>query len=202
MPLITIKLFNEKNKTELDAAIVAYKAGAGSDLDDKQRGMDMHAEFDSISNDSRIVVALAHGGLDVPASGAKTAVLQHMYMEEDKIADAQAALDAALAQVVHATVTDGVTTTPAHVTTATGMFESEDVGRLLDIGGVQREITVYNSANDVTYDNADGDFASGTGLTVNLLGAEVLQGLNINAYREPDADYRFMVMAACEGELY
>jgi phenylpyruvate tautomerase PptA (4-oxalocrotonate tautomerase family) len=201
MPLIAIKLFEAKDKAALDADVAAYKGGAGSDLLDHQRGSDMHALFDGNSNDSHVALALAHGGLDIPAAAAKTADLQHVYVEDDKLVDAQAALDAALAQAVHATVTDAVTTTPGTVTSATGPFEAEDVGRIIQIAGVQKTITVHNSATSVDYDNADGDFASGTGLTLDLLGAEVLQAVHLNVFKEPDSDYRFCVMAAVEGEL-
>lgn len=199
MPLIVAKLFSAKDKSALDTDIAAYKAGAGSDLLDNQRGSDMHALFDPNSNDSHISAILAWGGLDVPA--VKTADLQHGYIEEDKIADAQTAIDAALAQVVHATVADADTTGAGVVTSVTAPFEAEDVGRLIEIAGVQKTITVHNAANSVDYDNAGGDFAPGAALTMDLLGAEVLQAVHLNVYKEPDGDYRFLIMAVCEGEL-
>lgn len=199
MPLIAIKLFDAKDKTVLDAAIAAYKAGDGSDLDDYQRGLAMHAVFDESASDSRIFVALAHGGIDIPASGNKTADLQHVYLEEDKVAAAQTALNTALANIVHVTVTDAdLNTTAGDILSASNPFEAEDVGRLVNIAGTLREITAYTGVGQVTY---SGTALTGTNQTVSMLGAEVLQDLHLNVFHEADQDWRFMIMIACEGEL-
>ena len=62
---------------------------------------------------------------------------------------------------------------------------------------------MFNAANSVDYDNsaaAGGDFASGTGLTVELLGAEVLQDAKLEMQKR-QAGIRAHVFLACEGEL-
>lgn len=203
MPLIIAKLLSEDTLAELNAAIDTYKAGAGAELLDTQRAMasDVFIEADA---DRRRSVVLFHAGADVPASGAKTADLQHIVVDEKgTIVELQAAIDAALEQVEQSSVGDAVTTTPAHVTSATGLFEAEDVGRIIEIAGVQKVISAYTSANDVTYDNTDGDFASGTGLTVALLGAEVVQAAHMTMKKDARAGgHRLNMLVACEGEAY
>jgi len=203
MPLIVAKLLSEDNLTDLDTAVAAYKAGAGSDLVDKQRGMDA-CEFIEPDGDWRRALILAHGGLDIPASGAKTADLQHVNVnEQGNVADLQSAVDAALAQVEHLSVADADTTVAGKVTTAaTTPFAAEDVGRIIEIGGVQKVITVYNANNDVDYDNSDGDFASGSGLTMKQLGAEVLQSVNLRMHKSRSGNFRMFLAMALEGEAY
>ena len=200
MPLIAIKLFEAKDKATLDADVATYKGAAGAELLDSQRGSDMHALFDGNSNDSHIALALAHGGIDIPAAAAKTADLQHVYVEDDKLADAQTALDDALALVVHETVTDANLNLVANeISSASAPFTvAEDVGRKVTIAGETRTLTAVASTTVATY---DGVALTGTGQTVEILGAEVLQAVHLNVFKESDSDYRFCVMAACEGEL-
>ena len=143
MPLIIAKLLSEDSMSELNAAVATYKAGAGSELLDSQRAMasDVFIEADA---DRRRSMVLFHEGADVPANGAKTADLQHV-MVDDKgtIDELQATIDAALAQVVHSSVADADTTVAGTVTTAiTTPFEAEDVGRIIEIAGVQN-VTSY-----------------------------------------------------------
>jgi hypothetical protein len=199
MPLIIAKLLSEDTDAELVTAIDDYKAGAGAELLDTQRGM---ASFDFVEPDGdlRTSVILAHGGLDIPASGAKTADLQHVSVTENgDLAECQAALDEALSNVVHIEVTDGDADAVANdIASASAPFEAEDVGRKVSIGGDVREITAYVAATSVTY---DGDPITGTGLTVQLLGAEVLQDMHMNMQKK-NGKFRLHALLACEGEAY
>jgi hypothetical protein len=202
MPLTIVKLLSEDSKAELAAAIAAYKGAAGAELLDTQRAMASY-EFVEADGDIRTSVCLAHAGLDIPASGAKTADLQHLVVrKEGTLAELQTEIDETLAQATHATVTDADTTTPGTVTSVTAPFEAEDVGRLIEIGGVQKEITVYNAANSVDYDNADGDFASGSGLTLELLGAEVIQDMHMSLMKSRGGEHQLHMLMAVEGEAY
>lgn len=201
MPLIITKLLSGDSKTELDAAVAAYKAGAGAELLTSQRAMASH-EFVEADGDFRTNLILFHGGLDIPASGNKTADLQHVVIrEQGTLAELQTAITAALTQVEHARVTDANTTVSGHVTSATAGFATEDVGRVIEIAGVQRSITVRNSATDVSYNNAAGDFASGTGLTMKLLGAEVIQDAHMAMCKSRSGTHKLHVLMALEGEL-
>lgn len=203
MPLIIAKLLSEDTMDELNAAVTAYKAGAGSELLDTQRSMasDVFIEADA---DRRRSLVLFHGGLDIPASGAKTADLQHVIVDaKGTVAELQTAIDEALEQVVHATVTDADTTTAGTVTSVTAPFEAEDVGRIIEIAGVQKVITAYTGADEVDYDNADGDFASGSALTLDLLGAEVVQDAHMTMKKDARAGgHRLNMLMALEGEAY
>lgn len=196
MPLIIAKLFSDDSVTGLNTAIAAYKAGAGAELATSQRAAAAHDALEP-DGDMRTTVLLCHGGLDIPAS--KTADLQHLnIVEEGTIAEFQAAIDAALADVVHATVTDGdLNTTPNDVISATGPFEAEDVGRKIVINGNERTITAYTSANQVTY---SGTALTGTSATVKLLGAEVVQSAHI-VVQKRHARLRMHALLACEGQL-
>ena len=204
MPLIVAKLLSEDSLSDLDAAITAYKGGAGAELLDFQRAMASH-EFKEPDGDFRISLLLCHGGLDIPASGAKTADLQHAVVQANgNLSELQAAIDEVLSLVVHSTVTDADTTGAGTVTSATGPFEAEDVGRKISIAGEIRTITVFNSANSVDYDNSPdegGDFASGSGLTLNLHGAEVIQDARLDLYKSASGDLGLHALLACEGEL-
>lgn len=204
MPLIVAKLFSEDTAAELDSEIATYKAGAGAELLDTQRAMAAD-DFVEPDGDLRTSVLLCHGGLDIPVSGAKTADLQHVnVVEQGDLAECQAAIDLALSLVVHETVTDAVTTAAGTVTSATAPFQAEDVGRKISIDGEVRTITVFNGTNSVDYDNsaeAGGDFASGTGLTLNLHGAEVLQAAHLEMQKR-NGQFRVHALLACEGEAY
>lgn len=199
MPIARIKLFSEDATDELTEAIAAFQAGAGTPAISDQRGMDMAAYYDRSNDKTRVVAAVAYAGTDMPVT--KTADQQFLCVEDDSLVGVQARLDAALALAVNRTVADGVTTAPGVLTSATLNFAVDDVGRQLQIGDVRRTITVRNSATSVNYDNAQGNFASGTGQTVSLLGAESVQKVSIDAFAEPDGDVRIVVMAAVEGQI-
>ena len=201
MPLLTAKLLSADSLTELQAAVAAYKAGDGSELVDTQRAMaaDMFVETDG---DNRSALCLFHGGADIPASGAKTADLQHIVVSaKGTVAECQAAIDDALALVEQSSVSDGdLDNTPNDIETATGLFEAEDVGRKVDIGGEIREITAYTSANAVTY---DGEALTGTSVDIKLLGAEVIQDAVMTMQKDKAAGgHRLQLIMACEGEAY
>jgi hypothetical protein len=204
MPLIVAKLITDDDVSDLDAAIDAYKAAGGAELLDTQRAMGAD-DFEEPDGDMRMAVLLCHGGLDIPATGTKTADLQHVnVVAQGDLDELQEAIDEALSLVVHATVTDADTTTPGTVTSATGPFEAEDVGRKISIGDEVRTITAFTSANSVDYDNSaaeGGDFASGSGLTLNLHGAEVLQDVRLEMQKR-NASFRLHALLACEGEAY
>jgi hypothetical protein len=199
MPLLVIKLMENDSPADLKTAADAYLAGVPTD---GVRGADGDQFLDH-DQDTHAVLAMAHGGLATP--GSKTADPQLLAVDSDQLAKAQTAVDDALANIVHSTVTDGVTTTPGKVTSATAPFEAEDVGRKIRIGTEERVITVHNGAGDVDYDNsaaAGGDFASGTGLTVELLGAESMQAgtLSLTCHKAKDRDTVFSLRAVVEGE--
>lgn len=205
MARVVVKLFSEESKTALDAAVAAYKAGAGTDLADYQRGMAYAMHTNPGDGDRVTSLALAHAGLDTPASGAKTADLQHLLVDDDKLADAQTALDGALADAVHhlAAVTDIDTTTPGTILSAGGTpFTVTDVGRKVAVDGEVRTITGHTSNANVQYDDtAEGALTSGTGKTLDILGAESLQDMQMVTRLDDDGDLRVTMMLAVEGEL-
>ena len=199
MPLIIAKLLSEDTDAELTAAVAAYKAGAGAELLDTQRGMASY-DFVEPDGDLRTSLLLAHGGLDVPATGTKTADLQHVSVTQNgDLAECQAGVDEALAAVVHVEVTNGDADAVANdIASASNIFEAEDVGRNVSIDGDVREITAFVGIGSVTY---DGDPITGTGLTVQLLGAEVLQDMHMNMQKK-NGKFRLHALLACEGEAY
>lgn len=204
MPLSIVKILSDDSTTDLATRLATYKAGAGAELLDTQRAMAV-GHFEEVDSDPRTILALAHGGLDIPGTGTKTADLQHVIVRtQGSESEMQADVDAALANVKHSEVTDGVTTTPGTVTSVTAPFAAEDVGRKIRIGSEVRTITVFNAANSVDYDNSaaeGGDFASGTGLTVELLGCEVIQDIDVQALVK-DGRNEMLILMACEGEAY
>lgn len=202
MPLLTVKLLSEDSPADLEAAIAAYQAGAGAALLTDQRGVAMDSFFDPQRDRGIFFVALAHGGLDVPVT--KTSDVVYLALQDDSLSDLQTSLNTALSTVKHAQIATGDTTVAATVTVGSSFFEAEDVGRKIRIGSAVRTITGFTSATVVTYDNsagAGGNFASGTGLTVELLGAEVLQTMQASVYRERDGDTRFVLLLALNGQI-
>jgi hypothetical protein len=197
--VLVAKLFENDDPAALATEVDAYMAGAGADA---SRAMDADQFLDS-DQDVHGVMMVVSGGEDTPV--AATAPSQLVAVDSDQLAKAQLAVDAALADVVALTVTDGVTTTPGKVTSATAPFTAvTDIGRKIRIGTEERTITAVNSTSDVDYDNsaaAGGDFASGTGLTVELLGAESLQGLSLTCHKAKDRDTVFSVRMLTMGEL-
>jgi hypothetical protein len=196
--ILTAKLFENDDAADMATEVDAYMAGAGADA---SRAMDGDQFLDH-DGDTHGVLAVVSGGEDTPV--AATAPSQLVAVDADQLAKAQLALDAALADVVAVTVTDGVTSVAGKVTSATGPFLATDVGRKVKIGTEERVIDVYNSATDVEYDNsaaAGGDFASGTGLTVELLGAESVQALSLSCHKAKDRDTVFSIRMLTMGEL-
>ena len=213
MPFPTVKVLLNEKKANLDAAMTAYLGAGGAPALDALRAIEMEADQNPADQDSIWAVLLAHGGSDVPASGTKTADLQYRTVEIDvEVGDAddvtalEAAIAAALGDAVHqlAVVVDAVTTTPGVLSSAAGTpFLAEDIGRKVQIGAEIRTITAFNSTANVDYDNsveAGGDFTSGTGLTLDFLGAEVLQFARISAHLTPQNKVRLHIMLAVEGE--
>lgn len=203
MPLIKVKLFENDTVADLNTAVAAYKAGAGAELLTSQRGMasDLFYEPDG---DKGMMLALAHGGQDVPVS--KFGDLEHaLVMGDGDLVAQQARVDAALAASVFKTVADGVTTAAGIVTSATMTFEAEDVGRKLRIiesgVAVEKTITVFNGATSVSYDNAAGNFVAGTGKTVSLLGAEVLQDMEIGTFKSRGGKMSMLLSLALGGQV-
>jgi len=195
--VLKIKLISDDKKADFDAAVAAYKAGAGAQLLTDQRGMAFDVFVDPSDKDSVFFAALAHEGDDVPA--AKVADLQHVLVVEDKLAAAQTALDAALADVVHHKRTDGDADSFAgDIVVGANMFQATDVGRKIKIGTNERTITAFVSATRATY---SGAAITGTGLTVELKGAECLQALSMKVVREGDGDPKFHILGAFEGQL-
>jgi len=140
MSLTKVKLFSATKAATLDSALAAYKAGVGAELLINQRAMTADMIKDAGGN-TRAFLVLAHGGLDVPAS--KTADLQHVTVQMDAPVSAlQAAIDADLARVIHATDTSGDTTVASQVEVGDPVFfEAGDVGRLMVVEGVEKLIT-------------------------------------------------------------
>jgi hypothetical protein len=171
MPLIKVKLFQDDTLSALAAALATYKAGDGSELLTSQRGSSMSA-FQEADGDAGVMLALAHGGQDIPVS--KFGDLEHVVAREiGSLSECQAAVDAALAASVFKTVADAVTTAPG----------------------------VLTSATSVNYDNAAGDFVSGTGQTVSMLGAEVLQDLEISSIKGKAGEFEVTVLLALGGQI-
>lgn len=204
MPLLVIKLMENDNPADLKAAAETYMAGVPTDA---VRDMDAD-QFLANDQDTNGVLAMAHGGIDTPANGAGTAAAQLLAVDSDKLAGAQAAVDAALADVVHETVGDGDTTVAGTITTTTPLFTtgapSEDIGRKVRIGSEERTITAVASTTSASYDDAaEGAFTSGSGLTTSLLGAESIQAgtLSLTCHKAKDQDTVFSVRAVVEGDL-
>jgi hypothetical protein len=197
MPLIKVKLFQDDTLSALATTLAAYKAGAGSELLTSQRGSSMSA-FKEADGDAGVMLALAHGGQDIPV--AKFGDLEHVVARDTgTLAEIQAAVDAALANSVFKTVTDGnANAVPGSITSATMAFEAEDVGRKITIGTSERTITAYTSATEVVY---SGAAITGTGLTVKLHGAEVLQDLELVAGKGKTGGFEATVMMALGGQL-
>jgi hypothetical protein len=199
MPLIKVKLLQDASLATLATELAAYKAGAGAALLTSQRASAM-SSFKEADSDPGVMLALAHGGQLAPVS--KFGDLEHVVARESgSLAECQAAIDAALAASVFKTVADAVTTAPGVLTSATMAFEAEDVGRKLRIGALEKTITVRNSATSVNYDNAAGDFVSGTGQTVSMLGAEVLQDLELSASKGKAGEFEVTVLMVLGGQL-
>ncbi len=202
MPLIKIKLFESDKLSTLATAIAAYLT-ANAATKDAIRGQSA-SSFLANDGDTVVVKAMAWAGQLLPVT--KTADVQHVTISTEKLADAQAALDAALASVVHETHTDGDTTTPGTLTSAGSTFAAEDVGRKIRIteSGVVKEKAILTRVSDteITYDNTGGNFVSGTGVTFSMLGAESIQegSLSVDAYRANDGDTCITVDVACEGQ--
>ncbi len=199
MPIAKVKLFSDDAASDLAAAIAAFQAGAGTPAISDQRGSAMAAYNDQTNGKTRVVAAVAYAGLDMPVS--KTADQQFLCVEDDDLAQVQTKLDAALANALHKTVADGDTTVAGTLTSASMAFVAGDVGRLLQIGTAKKAILTYVSATEVTYDNAGGNFTSGTGQTVKLLGAESVQSVAISAFAAADGDTHFVAMLAVEGQI-
>jgi hypothetical protein len=200
MPLIIAKLLSDDSVADLNTAVDAYKA-VETELLLTQRAMasDVFIEADA---DRRRSVVLFHGGLDIPASGAATAALQHIIVDADgSIEELQAAIDAALALVEHSSITNAdLDSTPGDIITITSLFAAEDVGRQVEIAGELREITAYTAATQVTY---DGVALTGTNQTVKLLGAEVIQDAHMTMKKDKAAGgHRLNMLMALEGEAY
>lgn len=196
--ILTAKLFENDDPAALKAAVETYMQGVPTDA---SRGMDGDQFLDH-DGDVQGVLAVVHGGEDTPV--AKTADAQLVAVDTDQLAKAQTALDAAMADVVALTVTDANTTVAGKVTSATAPFLATDVGRKIRIGTEERTIDVFNSTSDVEYDNsaaAGGDFASGSGLTASLLGAESMQSLSLTCHKAKDRDTVFSVRMLTMGEL-
>lgn len=203
MPIAKVKLFSAASAAALKTAVDAYAAGAGSQILTDQRAMAMASFFDTQKNQYTKFFAIAHDGTDIPAS--KTANQQFIALEADSVTALQTALDAALANIVHLTASDGNTTVANTLTSAGAAFAAGDVGRKIRINesGVDQDrvITVRNSATSVTY--AGTAFVSGTGKTYSLLGAETIpvQGVAVAVHRERDGDPHYSVFVACEGQI-
>ena len=198
MPLLKIKLLSDDSASDLAAAIAAYQAGVGTPAISDQRGQDMRAFLDKSAGKTQLVAAIAHDGTDMPAS--KTADQQFLVVEADTVAAAQVALDAALAGAVHHRRADGDANTNAgDINVGAAMFAAGDVGtRNVRIGTQVRAIAAFTSATRVTY---SGAAITGTGLVVELLGAESLQAVDIDAFKSDDGDLHLVVMAAVEGQI-
>lgn len=195
VPLV-VKLFSAKSTALLQDAIDAYVAGDGSQLATDIRGMDMSGFFDPQSDKNIVFAAVAFKGDDLAVS--KVADLHIQSIEASSLADAQTALNAALANVIHHTRADGDADNVAgKITVGGAMFQATDVGRKIIIDGSERTITAYTSATVVTY---SGAAITGTSLDVSLCGAECLQDLEVEAFRERDGDHHFVVMFAAEGQ--
>ena len=208
MSLIIGKLFSEETKAAIDTAIATYKAGIGSELASAQRAM-VTSDFIEAPDASRTFrgqwrtsMCLFHAGESVPTE--KTADLQHITVtEQGTIAEIQATIDEALADVEHSSASDIDTTVAGTITTSSSLFESEDVGRKFKIGTVTKIITAYSDANNVDYDDAvEGAFASAIGQTGYLLGAEVIQDARMAMTKVRGSEHRMVMVMACEGESH
>lgn len=197
MPLIRVKLLQDDTLSALATSLATYKAGAGSALLTDQRGSSMSA-FKEADGDSGVMLALAHGGQDIPVS--KIGDLQHVVVRESgTLAEIQAAVDAALAASAHQTVADGdADAVPGSITSATIGFAAEDVGRAILIGTQTRTITAYTSATEVVY---SGAAITGTGLTVTLYGAEVLQDLELVATKGKSGGFEATLLMVLNGQI-
>lgn len=197
MPLIQVKLFQNDTISDLDTAVAAYKAGAGSELLTSQRGAAMSA-FREADGDEGVILALAHGGQDVPVS--KHGDLEHVIVRETgTLAEIQTAVDAALAASDFKTVADGdADAVPGSLTSASMAFEVEDIGRAITIAGQLRTITARTSATVVVY---SGAAITGTGLTVTMHGAEVLQSLEVQATKGKTGGISATLAMALGGQI-
>lgn len=205
MARLVVKLLSDDSATDLASALATYVAGAGAELADAQRGQAMD-EFIEPDGDHRLLLALAHEGLDLPTATNKTAELQHLdVVVEGDLAALQAAVDAALADATHhtAAATDIDTTVSGTITSVSTPFAATDVGRRVAVDGVERTITAFTDTNNVDYDAvAEGALASGTGQTLDILGAESLQGMVMSAEKSRSGELRMRLLMAVEGEAY
>ena len=197
MPLIIAKLLSGDSLQETTDNIAAYKAGAGAELADSQRAV-ASDQFREGDGDIRTAVCLFHGGSATPVT--KTADLQHITVNaRGRLVDCQEAIDEALANVVRQTVDDIDTTVAGTITTASGIFEAEDVGRLFQIGEEKREIATFVDENNVTYSGEA--FASDTGLTGSLLGCESVQSADMTMLKSRTGTHRLHMTISCEGQM-
>lgn len=197
MPLLRIKLIEAEKASALQTAIDAYLVSQS--LVNGIRGMAVHTHK-AQDGDAKTMVALAHDGLDLPAGAAKVGNLQVLAVEGVGVVAAQAALDLALADAIHDTDAAGDADTFAgDIVAGASIFEAEDVGRKISIGTNERTITAFVSATRATY---SGAAITGTGLSVKLRGAEILQpdGVCLDAFKSQDGKTKVSVVIAVNGE--
>ena len=197
MPLIKIKLLESEKAPELQTKIDAYLTAQS--LTGGIRGLALDSRK-AQDGDALFLAAIAHGGLDLPATGSKIGNLQVVAVEGTGVVGAQAAVDAALADAIHKTVTDGdADAVPGSLTSATMAFEVEDVGRKITIAGSERTITARTSATVVVY---SGAVITGTGLTVSMHGAEIIQpdGVVLSSFKSGDGKSKVTAVLALGGD--
>lgn len=198
MPLLRVRLFDVEDAPKLNTAVAAFLTAQS--IVAGIRGQAMCA-IPAGDNDVQVALAIAHGGLARPGLGSRIGNVSVVSVSASGLVAAQAAVDLALSDAVHQTITNGTADAfPGDISSATSLFEAEDVGRKIIIAGQTRTVTAFVSATRVTY---SGAAISGTGLTVSLLGAEVIQpdGLQIAVYKKGSGDRpRFTVTMALGGE--
>jgi hypothetical protein len=197
MPILKMKLLEADSAPELQTKINALVAA--DSIVNGLRGMALSA-YRAADLDTQMVACLAYAGTDLPAGAGKTSNVKVLSVEGNTLAKAQAALDLALSEVLQATnATGNANTNPGDINVTGNMFLAGDVGRKIRIGGALRTITAFTSTTRVTY---SGAAIAGTGLTVELLGAEVLQpdGICVSAFKDQNGGSRIALLVAVSGE--
>lgn len=192
MPLAKVKLLTHDKSSGIESLIAAYFA-AHPDLSSEPVSF-VSGAMRADDGDTVMVTAIAHGGLRRPSG---TAPSQRLIVQMQKIENAQAAVDAALASAVHASTTADTTVSNQITVTTPFFFDSEDTGRSLKIGTRTVAISSITDEKTVTYTGTA--LPSSAAVTCDMLGAEYVDQVSLVVRKQGANETHVTVIANMEG---